>query len=131
VKAEEIGAAVFGFALACAMFLVIALAGGVLSGSTFFNSGANVIQWTSGPALIAGLSMAAWSHWHNRCAYGLCIRHGEHPVDGTVKKVCRHHHLANHHRAVYAMHAVEHAWGYSHLKQAAKPATSRGRARGL
>jgi len=116
VKGEEIGAAAFGFALACSMFLVIALAGGVLSGSTFFNSGANVIQWTSGPGLIAALAMGAWARWHGRCAYGVCIRKGEHPVDGTVKKVCTHHHTVEHHRAVNALHHVagKLAWGESH-----------------
>ena len=116
MKGEEIGAAAFGFALACSMFLVIALAGGVLSGSTFFNSGANVIQWTSGPGLIAALAMGAWARWHGRCAYGVCIRKGEHPVDGTVKKVCTHHHTVEHHRAVNALHHVagKLAWGESH-----------------
>lgn len=125
MKREEIGAAAFGFALACSMFVVIAFAGGDLSGSTFFNSGANVIQWTSGPALIAGLSMAAWARWHNRCAYGICVRRGEHPVDGTVKKVCRHHHLPEQHRVVHALYAVEQGWGYSHLKQRPNPQTGR------
>ena len=117
MKREEVGAAAFGFALACAMFLIIALAGASLSGSTFFNSGANVIQWTSGPGLIAALAMGAWARWHSRCAYGICVRRGEHPVTGTVKKVCTHHHTAHHHRHVHSAHAVEFGWGATHTKK--------------
>ena len=115
MKREEIGAAAFGFGLACAMFLIIALAGGALGSSVFFNSGANVIQWTSGPGLIAALAMGAWARWHGRCAYGICIRRGEHPVDGTVKKVCTHHHTVKHHRMVYSLHAVNFGWGATHI----------------
>ena len=133
MKREEVGAAAFGFALACAMFLIIALAGASLSGSAFFNSGANVIQWTSGPGLIAALAMGAWARWHSRCATRFCIRRGEHPVDGTVKRVCVHHHTREHHRLVYSLHAVDHPWGFSHLKAKPPPHSTapRGRRRGL
>jgi len=116
MRREEIGAAIFGFALACGMFLVAHLAGSSLSSSTFYNVGANEIQWVSGVGLIAGLSMAAWARWHNRCGVNLCIRRGEHPVAGTVRKVCTHHHTREHHELVHALHWCENkfGWGDTH-----------------
>jgi hypothetical protein len=91
-----------------------------LSGKLAFNAGANVIQWTSGPATFAAVGVIAYQFFVRRCAMPLCVRRGEHPVDGTLKKVCHQHHTLRHHLHVHSLHAERHAlsgkleWGQSH-----------------
>lgn len=87
-----------------------------LNDQPWFTQGANVIQWAGGLATFAGIGMLVWWYWSRRCGQPRCIRLGEHPVAGTHKKVCRHHHSLEHHRLVHALHEVEGklGWGESH-----------------
>jgi len=82
----------------------------------WWGDGGNLIQWAGGIATFAGLGMLAWWYWSRRCGQPRCIRLGEHPVAGTHKKVCRHHHRLENHHLVHALHRVEGAlgWGESH-----------------
>ena len=87
-----------------------------LNRHAWYADGANEIQWAGGIATFAGLGMLAWWYWSRRCGQPRCVRLGEHPVAGTHKKVCRHHHTLDHHHLVHTLHRVEGAlgWGESH-----------------
>lgn len=107
----ERAAIAVGFGL-LAGFLVL-LANGTIDrvGShSWFSNGANVVQWLSAPATFIAVAVASTA-WLNRAcaAKPWCVRHGEHPVDGTLKKVCTHHHTLEHHRAVFARHGPAHS----------------------
>lgn len=80
-----------------------------LGGKPWFNSGANVLQWISGPGTFAAVAAGVALYFNRRCAAPRCVRLGEHPVDGTLQKVCDHHHTLAHHEAVYDRHADAHA----------------------
>ena len=79
-----------------------------LSNSLQFNTGANVIQWTSGPATFSAVIMGFWMRYNKTCAVPWCPRLGEHPVDGTLKHVCNKHHTLKHHELVYDLHQEAH-----------------------
>lgn len=91
-----------------------------LAGQETFNAGANVIQWTSGPATFAAVGVIVYQFFVRRCAMPLCVRRGEHPVDGTLKKVCHQHHTLEHHLRVHDLFGAAHTasarlhWGQSH-----------------
>jgi hypothetical protein len=120
VKREEVGAVVLAAAIAGALGLVLALFGKALNTSVYFGSGSNLIQYVSGPATIGALAMAAWIRWHRTCAIPSCLRLGEHPVAGTLRKVCTHHHTLEHHRHVHDLQGHAHratgrlGWGETH-----------------
>lgn len=90
-----------------------------LNQHAWYSDGANLIQWAGGVSTFAGLGLFGWMYWSRRCGAPRCVRFGEHQVAGTVRKVCKHHHSPEHHRIVHALHSVEHAWGFSHLRDAA------------
>lgn len=107
-----------------------ALAGTIISGiaaslntSAAFGGGANEIQWSSGVATFAAIAAGVLGYFARTCAAKRwCLRFGEHPVAGTLEKVCRHHHTLEHHEAVYQAHADVHnrsgrlAFGESHRR---------------
>jgi hypothetical protein len=121
VKRDEIGATVLS-ALVVTAFVVILASGlaDVLGGLGWFSNGSNVIQWISGPATLAAVATALWMRWSRTCAVPYCLRFGEHPVAGTLKKVCTHHHTLHHHLVVHNLHHDAHiaagrlGWGESH-----------------
>jgi hypothetical protein len=126
-RAERL-AAVFAAALLAGLILVFttgALAW--LNGRLEFSAGANIIQWISGPATFAAVVTVIYSYLARRCAVPFCLRHGEHPVDGTLQKVCTHHHTQAHHARVHELHGPAHAasgrlsWGESHLHRKGAP----------
>ena len=71
-------------------------------GGVWSNMIASVL-WTA-PAWL--LAVFAWKH--RRCAVLWCHRLGEHPVDGTLHKVCKRHHTLRHHLWVHAKHGEAH-----------------------
>ena len=85
-----------------------------------FSAGANVIQWISGPATFAAVVVVIYHYFVRRCATPWCVRYGEHPVEGTLQKVCHCHHTLEHHRLVWDIHHEAHQaserllWGESH-----------------
>jgi uncharacterized membrane protein len=91
-----------------------------LNGQLAFSAGANVIQWISGPATLAAVVAVLYGYFVRRCAMPFCVRRGEHPVDGTLKKVCHEHHTRGHHERVFDLFRHEHVvsgrldWGQSH-----------------
>ena len=102
---------------------VAALAAGVaneLGRHGWFSNGSNLIQWLSAPGLFAAITIAAWHRWSRRCAIPFCIRQGEHPVDGTLHRVCHNHHTADGHARVRGIHGEAHrlagrlGWGERH-----------------
>ena len=80
----------------------------VLGRYGWFSNGSNLIQWISGPGLLIGIGVGLWTRWHRSCAVPWCFRLGEHPVEGTLHKVCRQHHTERHHAVVRGLHAEAH-----------------------
>ena len=92
--------------------IILVFATGALSwlnGRLEFSAGANVIQWVSGPATFAAVAAVIYGYFVRRCAVPFCIRRGEHPVEGTLHKVCHCHHTREHHLLVFDQHGEEHA----------------------
>ena len=109
VKRGELGTLLIGFAIAVALVVAIGVWAHVLAGSDYSNGGSNLLGIIGTVPLIAALAVAAWTRWHRTCAVPYCLRTGEHPVDGTLQKVCNHHHTLEHHNLVYDLHHAEHA----------------------
>ena len=81
-----------------------------LNALSWFGSGANVIQWTSGIGMLLAIATAVSMHYSRTCAAKwYCLRRGEHPVAGTLQKVCHCHHTLDQHEAVFAKHGEAHA----------------------
>lgn len=89
-------------------FAAVVFASAWLNGQVWFGVSANLIQHVSGPATFAAVVTGFYAYWTRRCAVPWCVRHGEHPVDGTLKKVCAHHHTHHHHELVHDLHGLEH-----------------------
>ena len=79
-----------------------------LGALSWFSNGANVIQWVSGPATFGAIIAFGYRYFVRRCAVPLCIRAGEHPVEGTLKNVCTHHHTTHDHRLVQRIYTDAH-----------------------
>ncbi len=109
MKRGELGTLLIGFAIAVALVVAIGVWAHVLAGSDYSNGGSNLLGIIGTVPLIAALAVAAWTRWHRTCAVPYCLRTGEHPVDGTLQKVCNHHHTLEHHNLVYDLHHAEHA----------------------
>jgi len=118
-----------GLVVGCFVASILTGAAVYLNGVAWFGGAANEIQWTSGPSTFAVVVVAMWARWHSTCAVPWCFRHGEHPVKGTLKKVCHSHHTLKHHRIVHDLHAGAHAlsgrlnWGESHDRLVAPSGT--------
>jgi hypothetical protein len=117
MKRNEIGVAIAAGIVAAVIIVAMLLWGTLFSNSIWTNGGSNLLGVIVGPSLAVSIGVAAWARWNGRCrATPLCIRHGEHPVAGTTKKVCEHHHSVRYHELVYAAHHIEGklGWGESH-----------------
>jgi ABC-type nickel/cobalt efflux system permease component RcnA len=120
---REIGTVLIGVAIAVALGIAIALWADVLANSRYSNGGSNLLGIVGTVPLIAALAVAAWTRWHRTCAVRYCLRSGEHPVAGTLQKVCSHHHTKEHHERVYDRHHAEHVasgrldFGQSHEQE--------------
>jgi hypothetical protein len=108
VKRNEIGAVLIGVAIAIGLAITIAVWHRVFASSDYSNGGSNILGIISTVPLIAALAVAAWTRWHRTCAVPYCLRTGEHPVEGTLEKVCNHHHTVEHHERVFALHHEAH-----------------------
>lgn len=75
-----------------------------LQSASWWNVGANVIQWTT----IVGWAFVAWGVWSHRCGAAWCVRAGHVPVKGTAWKTCRKHSTAVHHDALRSRHVDRH-----------------------
>jgi hypothetical protein len=124
VKRDEKGLAIVVVLVASAFAAVIVTGiADTLGGLAWFSNGSNLIQWISGPATLAAVATALWMRWHRTCAVPYCLRFGEHPVNGTLRKVCAHHHSIEHHLLVYDIHGEAHrlgaklGWGESHSRR--------------
>ncbi len=106
---REAGAVGFGVAIAIVIVAVIAFWAHVFASSDYANGGSNLLGIVGTVPLIAALAVAAWARWHRTCAVPYCVRTGEHPVDGTLQKVCNHHHTLAHHEQIYDLYHEEHA----------------------
>jgi hypothetical protein len=122
VKRGEIGAFVIGFLLVAGLVCVIAIWAGVLANNAYSNGASNFLGIIGTVPLVAAIAVAAWARWHRTCAVPYCLRLGEHPVSGTLEKVCHRHHTKEAHERVYDLRHAEHAasgrleYGESHAK---------------
>ncbi|HST24551.1 MAG TPA: hypothetical protein VLJ76_01020 [Gaiellaceae bacterium] len=105
---KEFGTVFIGIAIAVTLTVAIVVWAGVFANSQYSNGGSNLLGIIGTVPLIAALAVAAWSRWHKTCAVPYCLRSGEHPVAGTLQKVCSHHHTAKHHELVYELHHAAH-----------------------
>src|SRR5579872_2413408 len=101
---KELGTVFIGVAIAVTLVVAIVVWAGVFANSQYSNGGSNLLGIIGTVPLIAALAVAAWTRWHRTCAVPYCLRSGEHPVAGTLQKVCSHHHTTRHHELVYELH---------------------------
>jgi hypothetical protein len=113
---------VFAGAFLVGIVSLIAFGSTWLNGQGWFGGAANVVQLVSAPATLAAVVTFLYMRWTHRCATARCIRLGEHPVDGTLRKVCHRHHTLEHHRLAYELHRIEGmlGWGESHTTKGRK-----------
>jgi hypothetical protein len=107
-KRNEFGVIFIGIAIGVGLTIAIFVWAGVFANSQYSNGASNLLGIIGTVPLIAALSVAAWARWHRTCAVPYCLRLGEHPVDGTLEKVCFHHHTREQHEKVYLRHHDEH-----------------------
>ena len=108
MKRGELGTILIGVVLAIWVAVVIAIWAHTFNSSDYVGGGSNLLGIIGTVPLIAAIAVAAWTRWHHTCAVPYCLRQGEHPVDGTLQKVCTHHHTKEHHSLVYDLHHAEH-----------------------
>ena len=124
---KELGTVFIGVAIAVTLVVAIVVWAGVFANSQYSNGGSNLLGIIGTVPLIAALAVAAWTRWHRTCAVPYCLRSGEHPVAGTLQKVCSHHHTKQHHELVYELHHAAHVasgrldFGESHSHELPKP----------
>jgi hypothetical protein len=129
MKRNELGVLATGAMVAGAIIVAMLVWGTLFSNSIWTNGGSNLLGVIVGPSLAASIGVAAWTRWSSRCrATKPCIRRGEHPVAGTTKKVCEHHHTLDFHKRVYAEYHVDGmlGWGESHHLETKEPAAATG-----
>ena len=97
-----------GLLIAVGLLVAIVVWAGVFANSPYSNGGSNLLGIIGTVPLIAAIAVAAWTRWHRTCAVPYCLRSGEHPVTGTLQKVCDHHHTVAHHELVFELHHAEH-----------------------
>jgi hypothetical protein len=108
-KRNEVGVLLIGILIAASLVVTIVIWAGVFANSPYSNGGSNLLGIIGTVPLITALAVAAWARWHRTCAVPYCLRTGEHPVKGTLEKVCSHHHTLEHHERVYGLHHEKHA----------------------
>ena len=99
---------VIGVAIALLLVAVVGLWAHAINSSDYIGGGSSLLGIIGTVPLVAALAVAAWTRWHRTCAVRHCLRTGEHPVDGTLEKVCSHHHTVRNHELVYDLHHAEH-----------------------
>ena len=123
MKRSELGTILIGVAIALALAVAIGVWAHVFASSDYSNGASNLLGIVGTVPLIAALAVAAWARWHRTCAVPYCLRLGEHPVRGTLQKVCNHHHTRRHHELIYELHHAEHVasgrldFGQSHDRE--------------
>jgi hypothetical protein len=108
VKRGEWGVILVGVAIGVTLAIAIGIWADVFANSKYSNGGSNLLGIIGTVPLITALAVAAWARWHRTCAIPWCLRFGEHPVDGTLRKVCTHHHTLVDHERVYDLHHQKH-----------------------
>jgi hypothetical protein len=108
VTRREVATIGIGVAFALLVGFVVALWAHALNSSDYVGGSSSLLGIIGTVPLIAALAVATWTRWHRSCAVPYCLRTGEHPVDGTLKKVCNHHHTREHHSLVYDLHHADH-----------------------
>jgi hypothetical protein len=108
MKKTELGAILIGVVIAIALLGTTLVWAHFLANSQYSNGASNLLGIIGTVPLIAALAIASWTRWHRTCAVPYCLRIGEHPVNGTLKKVCDRHHTAAHHQRVYDLFHAEH-----------------------
>ena len=88
MKRSELGTVLIGVAIAVGLAIAIGVWAHVLAGSDYSSGASNLLGILGTVPLIAALAVAAWARWHRTCAIPYCLRFGEHPVKGTLRKVC-------------------------------------------
>ena len=129
MKRNELGVFATGAIVAGAIIGAMLIWGTLFSNSIWTNGGSNLLGVIVGPSLAASIGVAAWTRWCTRCrATKPCIRRGEHPVAGTTKSVCEHHHTLRDHENVFRAYHDDSklGWGESHNLEA-KPAHPAGK----
>lgn len=127
MKRSEVGAVLIGLAIAVGLATAIGIWAGVFANSRYSNGGSNLLGIIGTVPLVAALAVAAWTRWYRTCAVPYCLRTGEHPVDGTLQKVCHHHHTVEQHERIYDLHHEEHVasgrldFGQSHKRRSTTP----------
>jgi len=117
MKRSERGALIVAALLYGGLTLLILRWSGTFANSPYSKGGSNLLGIILAPPAITALAITAWVRWSRQCrATRWCLRLGEHPVAGTTKKVCEHHHTLKDHRHVYDLHHIEGklGWGESH-----------------
>ena len=123
VKRNEAGAVLIGIAIAVGLAIMIAAWAHIFASSDYSNGASNLLGIVGTVPLIAALAVAAWARWHRTCAVPYCLRLGEHPVDGTLEKVCSHHHTLEHHEKIFDLYHEAHVaagrldFGQSHTRR--------------
>ncbi len=123
-RPKELVTVLIGVAIAIGIAIVIGIWADVFANSRYSNGASNFLGIIGFLPLITALAIAAWARWHRSCAVPYCLRTGEHPVKGTLKKVCTHHHTAQHHELVFDLHHRKHVesgrldFGQSHERSA-------------
>ena len=98
MKKNEIGAVAIGVAIGVGLIATIWAWADVFASSKYSNGGSNLLGIIATVPLIAALAVAAWTRWHRTCAVPYCLRTGEHPVEGTLRRsatitTAEHHEL--------------------------------------
>ena len=99
----------FGVVIAIGLAIATIVWASVLANSPYSNGASNLLGIIGTVPLVTAIAVAAWARWHRTSAVPYCLRHGDHPVKGTLKKVCDHHHTLEHHERVFDRFHAEHA----------------------
>jgi ABC-type nickel/cobalt efflux system permease component RcnA len=123
-RRREIVTVLIGVGIGVAIAVVVLVWAKPFANSSYSNGASNFLGIVGFVPLLAALAIAAWSRWHRTCAVPYCLRTGEHPVKGTLQKVCSHHHTTHHHELVFEQHHRKHVesgrldFGQSHERGA-------------
>lgn len=127
MKRSEVGAFLIGVVIAVGLAITVLVWADVLANNSYSSGASNLLGIIGTVPLVAALAIAAWARWHRTCAVPYCLRLGEHPVSGTLQKVCRHHHTIEQHERVFDLHHAVHVasgrldFGESHNRETATP----------
>jgi len=121
-RRREIVTVLIGVGIGIVIAVVVLVWAKPFANSSYSNGASNFLGIVGFLPLVAALAIAGWTRWHRSCAVPYCLRTGEHPVKGTLQKVCNHHHTAHHHELVFDLHHRQHVesgrldFGQSHRR---------------